>query len=364
MIVPFYAKPYPIWDHCREISDLVAPTGLFGAILAGESREYLFFANSVRTLLVAYLALLLAPLRRARATIVFCVYNPWEFADKGAWASIYRRLVLSLRPENLFFMNGSCYREHEAVCPVGTIGPRFLPLSMPAVSSSRTTPFDPDRKTVLSVGRFVGFKLHYMRALLRYAQERPQVAFYLVGYGEGESELKGFASEHGLQNVHFLGMVPYADLQELYRQADCYVGMGTTLVEASSVGTPAVVAIAGVSGDLCNGLFVDQTEYDMGEFCPDKPKRPLTACLDEVLDLGEDDYAALCERHREFARQFERARVGETFIQLCEAARPTTVGLRSVGVFLGFCLATVLYYATWRLRGGKSRYDEEVRAAA
>lgn len=359
IIVPISARRHSnIWEYCEQFADVISPVRFVSLIRKSKSENYVFFINSIRTLLIAYFILFLSAFKKNKVKLVFCVYNPWEFSQKGYWPSLYRRLIFTIGKNNIFFMDGACYEDHASACPNGSIKPIFLPLVMPKVLTSDHGLYKPERKNVLTVGRFVGFKLHYMRALLQYAYVRTSIDFYFVGYGEGESELRLFVSQNNLKNVSFLGAVQYEELHSLYQDANCYVGMGTTLVEASSVGTPCVVAVVGMPGDVCYGLFVNQTEYDMGEFRANKPTYSLTDCLDYLLDLDQEEFKSLSEQHRAFSKQFAIDVVGPLYLRLCDSAKETFLTFKTASIWFWLGVATGIYYLEWGLRGKKSRYDK------
>jgi glycosyltransferase involved in cell wall biosynthesis len=358
IIVALRVRSGGVLDYCHQFSDVISPIKFLLSILKARNEEYVFFINSIRTLLIAYLILFFTVFNKTTIRMIFCVYHPLEFSQKGYLFYFYRKLVLSIGKNNLFFMDGACYQEHAAVCSIESIKPIFLPLVMPKLPTTIERSFNSVRKNVLTVGRFVGFKLHYLRALLQYACARPSIDFYFVGYGEGESELRLFVEQNQLKNVFFLGMVEYCKLQSYYQKANCYVGMGTTLVEASSVGTPSVVAIAGIPGDVCYGLFVRQTDYDMGEFRANKPIHSLASTLDDLLALDQVDFLRVSKQHREFAKQFGFDTVGTLYLKLCKSAGNTRRELNSLVIWLVLVTASVITFFVWKLRGKKSRYDE------
>lgn len=358
IIVRLRTRKNSISVYGKQFADVISPKNFISSLQKGENAEYVFFINSIRTLLTAYFILFLTAFKNIKIKMVFCVYNPWEFSQIGYWSSFYRQLIVTLGANNIYFMDGACYENHALAFTIGSIKPIFLPLVIPEVLSSNHGSFSSERKNVLTVGRFVGFKLHYMRALLQYAKERPLIDFYFVGYGKYETELRFFVEHNKLKNIYFLGMVQYEKLHSLYQNANCYVGMGTTLVEASSVGTPSVVAIAGKPGDVCYGLLVDQTEYDMGEFRANKPMRSFTNYLDYLLALDSEEFKLLSEQHREYAKQFGVDVVGPLYLKLCESAKATRSDFQTVILWCGLCVATLIYYLNFMLRGRESRYDK------
>jgi glycosyltransferase involved in cell wall biosynthesis len=359
-IVPLSMRRYSnsIWDYSTGISKVTSMLGFLLIILQSKSTPYVFFVNGARTLLFGCLALCLSVFRKHKIKLVFCVYHPSEFSCAGYWSRFYRRLVCSLGKKNIYFMNGACFAKHNCLVQPGFLIPNLLPLVFPALPcASGHQLISPDKKSVLTVGRFVGFKMHYLRALMQYALVRPSFNFYFVGDGEGYAELAAYVVSQKLANVFLLGSVDYADLQSLYTKATCYLGMGTTLVEASSFGKPSIVAIAGVPGDVCYGLFVDQGEYDMGEYRATKPMLSISESLDYVLGLDCQKLSALGRRHKEFSQSFSIESVGSRYIHLCNLSSFTPLSLRLVIICVGFVIVSFFYLFAYGALGGKSRYD-------
>jgi len=59
-------------------------------------------------------------------------------------------------------------------------------------------------------------------ALLR---DYPDIAFVLVGEGDGKAALQQLARDRGLDNVHFIGRIPKIQIQPMLRHFDiCYIG--------------------------------------------------------------------------------------------------------------------------------------------
>lgn len=357
IISPLKVKMQKLSNYGINFSEIFSPVKFLFYIFESKNKNYIFFTNSIRTILLAYLIIFLTALKDFKIKIVFCAYNPWEFSASGYWASSYRKFLYTISGDNIFFMNGATYEAHAAVCLGEVIKPIFLPLVIPSVSIYSSKQFHQKRKSVLTVGRFVGFKMHYMRALLKYAQKNPLIDFYFVGYGKGEVELSSFVKKNNLNNIYFLGETEYEKLHTLYTDVDCYVGMGTTLVEASSAGTPSVVAVVSKPGDVSYGLFINQSEYDVGEFRINKPLQSLSDNLNYILTLDSKDYLNLSLQHKIFSKRFNLNEVGMKYIELCKSANFTNANIRTITAWFFLLFSTIVYYFSWRINGRKSRYD-------
>jgi len=165
-------------------------------------------------------------------------------------------------------------------------------------------PGDPDRPTVLFVGRLIYYKG------LEYAIEAMgdvDADLLVAGTGELRDDLRAVARENGVESrVHFLGYVPEEKKHYCYDSADVFVlpsvatseGFGIVQLEAMSYGTPVVntnveTGVPWVSQDRETGLTVPPEDPDA-----------LARALDELLE--NDDL-------RERLGRAARRRVEERF---------------------------------------------------
>lgn len=116
-----------------------------------------------------------------------------------------------------------------------------------------------DRPFLLSVCRLVGRKGvdTVLKALPAVLAERPDIVYVVAGEGPEAGDLKALASALGLlDNVRFVGRIPYADLPAYYSAASMFVlparqaepdveGFGIVFLEANACGTPVIGARAG-----------------------------------------------------------------------------------------------------------------------
>lgn len=346
------------WDLIQKSTDILSPKKLFIKISKNKETDYIFFTNSARTIILSYLIFLLLKIKtEIKIKIIYCVYNPLEFSKIGFWQKCYRYFINLIGKDNIYFMNGTCLYHHQSISKNFTYKKNFLPLVKPYANQLKIESVIRADNTILTVGRFVGFKMHYIRNLIYYAMKRPLITINIVGYGSGEDELKKIINDNKVANVNLLGKVDYASLSMLYSGTSCYVGMGTTLIEASSLSTPAFVAITGVPGDVCYGYFIDQDNFDMGEFHPHKPFIPMTDALDSFFCLSKDERNKLGASHFDFAKKFSLEETGSRYIALSNSSKfipPSFIGLF---YFLLFMTISIVLYVYGRFIPQVSRYD-------
>ncbi|ESP90009.1 glycosyltransferase family 4 protein [Candidatus Halobonum tyrrellensis] len=148
--------------------------------------------------------------------------------------------------------------------PHGVDTDRFYP------REERHPAVDPERFTVLYVGR-LGARKGLGLALRAVAEvDDPNVEFLIAGTGRHEARLRELAEELGVsEQVRFLGFVPDEQLPTLYSSADVfllpsrYEGFGLVLLEAMACGTPAIGVDAGgiptAVESASSGIVADRT---------------------------------------------------------------------------------------------------------
>lgn len=174
---------------------------------------------------------------------------------------------------------------------------------------------------IVYVGRLLAHKrvdllLHAVRIMRR---RSPGLRLVVVGDGPEMSSLVALAKTLGLANaVSFLGFIPEARVHSIFKTSRVLVlpsereGLGATVLEANSAGTPAVVVrspesaaaqlvVEGVTGITCTSNPVDLAQAI--ERCLNLPAAPTSeACRAFARTYEWDDVA------QRVLREYERAR--------------------------------------------------------
>lgn len=107
---------------------------------------------------------------------------------------------------------------------------------------------EPGKTVIVSVGRLShakGFD-NAIRACRQLVDKGYDIAWYVVGYGQLENELRKLITELGLENHFFLlgkkmNPYPYINACDIYVQPSRYEGKAVTIREAQILGKPVVI---------------------------------------------------------------------------------------------------------------------------
>ena len=113
---------------------------------------------------------------------------------------------------------------------------------------------DPTSKLIYSNRSL--YPVYDIATTIRAAKRLPQYVFVISGGGPLEAELKKMSMDLSLENVVFVGRIPFADLRDFLRESDCYVssstsdaGLAASIAEAMATATPVVCSEFGDNSD-------------------------------------------------------------------------------------------------------------------
>ncbi len=154
-----------------------------------------------------------------------------------------------------------------------------------ATETSPLPHFMDGKKNILFVGRQEKRKglLYLLEAYAQLKQEMPNTRLIVVGPDGGmRATCLRYVETHQLEDVHFVGFVPYEELPRYYKTADIFCApntghesFGIILLEAMAAGTPVVASrIEGFAGVL--------TEGEDGLLAPPRDSAGLSAALKQM----------------------------------------------------------------------------------
>lgn len=190
------------------------------------------------------------------------VYNLWYVIHpfhtrigKGLtffFESSLRETILNLYQSNrIFFMDEDCIKATEKYYKINLEKAYKniirLPLFINKPQKIKTK--YKGHLNILSIARFdfpfKGYLIGLVKVFAELSKENPDMNLTIIGDGNGMPEIKKVINslEITVQNhIYVKGIVPYEELDDYFSNADIYIGMGTTLLDASNHMIPSLTA--------------------------------------------------------------------------------------------------------------------------
>lgn len=248
-------------------------------------------------------------------------YHPREYYStklpKPYLQRIIEQLVNCIPDQNIMFMNSACKEQHAKALgrdfAQSSVIPIPIDLEQCLAQSSMTS------KKIVSIGRIVNFK-RYNFAMIKVMEElivRGYDLEYHI-YGDGEefdSLTEAVNASSARQKIYLHGALDYAKLPEILQQSFLYIGMGTTIVEAASLGVPALIAIESETKPLTYGLFGQIDPSNLGEKSDSLLKYPLLEKITYLCELNSEAYQELSAQSLAAAKTFHIDHVIHQYIK-------------------------------------------------
>lgn len=201
-----------------------------------------------------------------------------------------QRLFCDIPSKNVVFFNDGTKRSYERFfskdysdAPIVPIGIE-IQLSEPV---AKRTPL-----LIVSVGNLVDFKTyneHIIRLVASLHTQFPDISYHIYGAGPNHDRLERVISELGLgDQVQLKGVIPYSDFSDVVGKASIFVGSGTALLEAASLGVPALIGIESIQQPLTYGFLCDVPGLSYNEYIEEYKKVEMQTCVIQVLSDSQE----------------------------------------------------------------------------
>jgi glycosyltransferase involved in cell wall biosynthesis len=163
---------------------------------------------------------------------------------------------------------------------------------------------------IVSIGRLTRFKTYswYLVPILyRLKQSFPDVQWHVYGFGICQTELVETIWKKGIDDglIVFHGPVKYESIQEVFRTATVFVGMGTTLLEAAAAGVPSIPALIDDETASSWGFIEKMPYYTVGEIVPGmNPSAKVEDLIRQVFEASEEEKAAIVKAGLTYVEEY------------------------------------------------------------
>ncbi|GLZ85869.1 hypothetical protein Pres01_19200 [Metapseudomonas resinovorans] len=286
------------------------------------------------------------------------IYHSMEMSwwrERGAY---FRQKLLELYDKNvdltLFPSESIAFRAAQLT---GTDFDRLdiVPLGIDLSKYSGMAPSKTSRK-IVSIGRLVDFKVYnrHMISQLPAIRELAEFEYYIYGEGPERASLEAHAVECNVaEHVHFMGEVKYDDLPNVLNGAFCFVGSGTTIIEAAAAGIPSIVGIESIKMPMTCGLFSDVDGYSYNEESATTKRISIFNAFNELFQLSEAEYADVERAHRLKSSCFDIKNTATGFLEKSNRLPDFSYSFNRWRALISF-VAAILRFGPGAL---KSRFD-------
>lgn len=241
------------------------------------------------------------------------IYNSLIFGWKGDYNSYYELLSSAILDgffgkDSVLFTNEQSKKHYQKLLGKELNG-KLMPVGVEECKKVLRFPKSNNTKkfTVVTVGRLIEYKTyneHLINVLNKITKNNDHnIVLSIYGTGNYIHKLKALAKDANFE-VEFHGNVNYSNLHKVFESADCFVGCGTTLVEAASYGLPCIIGIEGIKQPETYGFFSSTTGYSFHEPGLNYSLVSIESCLEKLLNHTPEECRLLSLEHVKRAADF------------------------------------------------------------
>lgn len=259
-------------------------------------------------------AIFAAKLSKSLVNVTFLtgVYHPRAYfydQDNLFKRTINKVFFNTLKENQFFFMNKDVRKNHEnyfhkfysqvAILPI--------PLKLPETLNPKKVT-DKEVLRICTIGRFTAFKKYnfYMTEVVdELLKIGHSIEFHIYGHGPLESEITSLiAKMKNPSKVKMMGKLDYNLLPSTFSKYDLFIGMGTSVLEASIYGLPAIVAIEGECRPKSYGFVHELRELNCGEVSNELELFNIKDLIQHYLTRSDIEKELISLKAQEFTKQF------------------------------------------------------------
>ncbi len=184
---------------------------------------------------------------------------------------------------------------------------------------------------IISIGSFTPFKTYNFTLPATIAELRGAgipVQWTIYGDGVELPRIRQAIVNAGVENcVHLAGKLDYARFAEEVGRADLYIGAGTTLIEASALGVPSLVALDYNPDPTTPGFFADRTGTFTSDWADDDQPVPFREAIAAFAAMSDEARQSLSDRSMARAQSYSIDGAEREIERMIANAKPSCVRL-------------------------------------
>jgi glycosyltransferase involved in cell wall biosynthesis len=174
---------------------------------------------------------------------------------------------------------------------------------------------------VVSIGRLSSWKkynFHMIEAVHVLQQQGITIQYDSYGDGDQLELLNSLVANYNLSHlIKFHKGIPYSKFKEAISNSLMFIGAGTSLVEASACGIPALIGIENESYPVSYGFLHNLSSYSYQERELQYARIDIVQFILQLLNCDELTYKKECERARSRSSDFSIDKSVVDFEKLC-----------------------------------------------
>ncbi len=177
---------------------------------------------------------------------------------------------------------------------------------------------------ICAVGRLADFKTYnlWMPNVIKKIRERGfNVVLDIYGSGELEERLKSIISEH----VGYVNLFPsfsYSKFREIVSGYDLFIGSGTSIIEASSLGIPSIIGIESIDSPKTYGYFCDFCDFEYNILGLPFELQPVEDVVEKFMKFNDLERDILSKKHRFASEKFHISVCDDNFDEMQKNITP------------------------------------------
>lgn len=157
--------------------------------------------------------------------------------------------------------------------------------------------FSSNKIKMCAVGRLVKFKTYniWMTKVIESLREKNiDIIFDIYGEGPLESQIKNIIND---SSVSLKGEFDYSNFDTKIKEYDLFIGSGTAIIQASSLGIPSIIGIESIEEPYTYGYFSEFYEYEYHSLDLDFPKVKVEELIENFLAMDKREKDCLSQKH-------------------------------------------------------------------
>lgn len=227
-------------------------------------------------------------------------YQSEEYIWKARWyfRKMEQNFFRHLSAKSVYSMNNISISKLAEVYGEDFLNSNIMPagIELPSILSNER--LSDRKKCLVCVGRLVKFKSYIeyvIRDIPKILEEIPDFEFHIYGDGPERRYLEGLSK--GLP-VEFKGSIDISMLNQAISRYRVFIGSGTAILTASSLGIPSVIGIESIRKSETYGFLFETTGLDYQEIGLNYPRYKIHTKVIEALKANESDYREMCSKSR------------------------------------------------------------------